>query len=347
MLLDADNCGDTYQTSDIPLVGWTNNAAIEVIAGDGRAGGAAMVARPGGFQARQFARVVSPSGSSRHLFNGFGYRLVNQQIYDVVSIHDPNGVQHLTLGINASGVMTMYRGANGGTVLGTCSVAMPSNQFKYIEVEAFIDDASGVARVWVDDVLALDYIGDTRNGGLALWGILSYVNNGTNHSPDVRYDDWYLCDDQGLPPWNTRLSDVSVLPHYPTGPGNSATWTRGGTDSGANWSQVDEGSPNGDADYVTAVLQGKQDLYTFQALKAPGHSILGVQSVMHARKVDAGTATVGCSFRHAGVDYAPASGLPLGLDYRYLRQMFQSNPGGGAWSESAFNAIQAGPYKNS
>jgi len=350
MLLDADNCGATYATADITAAGWASHSNFSVVSGGGRAGANCLACQVNGFVGRNLRRVVTPLGSTRHLFHGFAYRSSLSATYDLVSVHDVNGVQHITLSTTGgTGVITVSRGSNSGTALGTCAVALSAGVTVFIEIEVFIDDAAGIVRVWIDDVLAFDFTGDTRNAGLASWGVLTYLNNGVNHSGcDVRYSDWYVCDDAGLPPWNTRLSDISVIPHWPTAAGNSAQWTRGGTDSGQNWSQMDEGTPNGDTDFVTAVVAGKQDLYKFQALKQPGHLIVAVQSVMHARKVDAGTAYVGCSFRHGPVDYPPASGEPLGLDYRYVRQMFTTNPGtGSGWTEAAFNAIEAGPYKNS
>jgi hypothetical protein len=60
---------------------------------------------------------------------------------------------------------------------------------------------------------------------------------------------------------NSWMGEGSLVYLRPSGAGASAQWSRAGTDSGANWSQVDETTPNDITDYVQSNTSGQIDDY--------------------------------------------------------------------------------------
>jgi hypothetical protein len=60
---------------------------------------------------------------------------------------------------------------------------------------------------------------------------------------------------------NDWMGEGSLVYLRPSGAGSNTQWARAGTDSGANWSQVDESPPNDITDYVQSNTSGEIDDY--------------------------------------------------------------------------------------
>lgn len=277
----------------------------------------------------------------------------------VMSVLDGNAEQ-LTVQFTQLGKLAILRGAiNTGTVLATSTNSLVAGNTVFIELKATIHPSAGTIELFVDNT-SVNWIPsttglNTRSTGTTQWNGIAFGKQGTGvasaNGTTFDYDDTYLLDGvdatatQGAP-FNDVLGDVTVRSHFANGVGNSAGWTRGGVDSGQNWSQMDEAAANGDTDYVTATATATKDLYTYEDLKAPGKTILAVTAVHEVRKSEPGTAAIGTVFRQGSTDYPPASGIVAGVTYTFPFQIFGVNPATGLpWTESDFNAIQAGPYK--
>ena len=75
---------------------------------------------------------------------------------------------------------------------------------------------------------------------------------------------------------------------FPNGPGSFAQAARGGTDRGANWSQVSDRTPDDDTKYVTDGAVGDRDSYAYSDIVLSGGSILAVMNGHeHARTTQA------------------------------------------------------------
>jgi len=88
------------------------------------------------------------------------------------------------------------------------------------------------------------------------------VQIGIAHSGDATLD--FIVDDLALNDTsgsfqNSWPGEGEVIHLRPSAAGDNAGWTRGGTDSGANWSQVDEITPNDTTDYVLSNTSGTTD----------------------------------------------------------------------------------------
>ncbi len=82
-----------------------------------------------------------------------------------------------------------------------------------------------------------------------------------NSTFDMVYDDIAVNDNSGTyqNSW-PGAGQLCIL--RPNGAGDNTQWTRGGADSGSNWGQVDETTPNDVTDYVQSNTSGQIDDYT-------------------------------------------------------------------------------------
>ena len=81
------------------------------------------------------------------------------------------------------------------------------------------------------------------------------------------WDDFAINDGTGS--IQTSFPDEQEVIHQrPNAVGDNNVWARGGTDSGANWSQVEENPPNDVTDYVQSNTAGQIDDYNCEATPA-------------------------------------------------------------------------------
>ena len=96
---------------------------------------------------------------------------------------------------------------------------------------------------------------------------------------DIIYDDW-ACNDNSGSFQNSWPGEGEVIILRPNAAGDNNAWTRGGTDSGANWSQTEEVTPNDVTDYVESNTAEQIDDYNVGATPASmasGDTISAVQ----------------------------------------------------------------------
>lgn len=91
---------------------------------------------------------------------------------------------------------------------------------------------------------------------------------------------------------NTWPGEGEVIVLRPNAAGDNADWARGGADSGANWSQCSEITPNDATDYVSSNTSGQIDDYNLDATPAAMDSsdVINVVHVGVRATVDDATA---------------------------------------------------------
>jgi hypothetical protein len=140
---------------------------------------------------------------------------------------------------------------------------------------------------------------------------------------------------------NGQIYDGRVVLLLPNGAGSTTGQTRGGTDSGANWSQVDELPPSL-TDYVYSATAGTRDTYTLENLPAGTWAVNCCQVLAYAQNNDAGAGSLGLTVKSgATTNEATAQALVVGA--QYYRQLYETDPDtSAAWTTSAVNALEAG-----
>jgi hypothetical protein len=93
------------------------------------------------------------------------------------------------------------------------------------------------------------------------------VSNRDDANLDIIWTDLCLINGDGTAP-NTWAGEGSIVYLRPDGDGTLVDWARGGTDSGADWSQVEETTPNDATDYIESNTAGQIDDFTLGATPA-------------------------------------------------------------------------------
>lgn len=275
-------------------------------------------------------RKYLPDASGSTVVVGFGFKPPSLSAVDLVQIVRGTEVQG-TLSMNVTTGTLYYR--RGATTLGTTVAAMVAGTYAYVELKVAIDDAAGTVDVWINGASALALTAqDTQDLSDATWNGVKFATG--------EFDDVYVLDASGGPPWDDRLGNSRVAALIASGTGAHAEMTPStGVDHDA---LVDDATPNGDTDYNKATGAAR-DSYTFGAPGGSG-TIHGVQVLGYARKFDATYFRAAPFVRVGGIDYDGAA-QDLSQDYRYVRSVFPVNPATGlAWTadDVAAGTLEAG-----
>lgn len=276
---------------------------------------------------------------------GFAWRAVTAvpAATPIISFYD-GATQHIYLTPDGLNHLQIVRG--GGTVLGTGATVITSGTgFHYIEMKVTISDTVGVASLKIDGATELNLTGiDTRNAGNATADRFYLSNVGANTNIDYDYDDLYVCDGTGATN-NTFLGDVRVQAIFPSGDGNSSVLVGSDGNSVNNSLLVDETSPNSDTDYVESSTPGDKDTYAMGNVTPTAGTVFGVQMLPYAKKTDAGSRSI-VSVTRLSTTEEDSAAKALAGSYTYLPDIRETKPGGGAWTITDVNAMEAGVKVN-
>jgi hypothetical protein len=343
-----------YANADAAQEWTTFQTNCSIVAGASRSGGG-VVRSLHTASAGIFSKGVNASGSLAVLH--FAWKPGVLAFFTVPFLEIVRaGTAMISFGPTTGGGLVVKRGAT--TLITTGGGFVSDGVWVQVQLKVLIHDTAGTVECRLNGnptpVINLTGV-DTNNAGDGGWDSIRFMaatSGGAVQNND--FCDFVFLDGvdatatQGKP-YNDFLGDCSVRPHFPNGLGASATWTRVGTDSGVNWSQVDEAIANSDTDGVQTSTLGARDTYAMEDLKATGQAITAVVPVAQVKKLDAGFASLGPAFRYGGVNYDPAAGIVPATVYAQ-QQMLNGlwvglHPSGVPWTEANFNATESGPYK--
>jgi hypothetical protein len=254
---------------------------------------------------------------------------------------DVGATTHLTFAITGSHPneeVAVYRGTTAGTLLGTSSGAgINVSGWRYVEIEAHLDNSSGSVKVWSDGILVLDLTGiDTRNAGtdanFDFLSFSSFINN---------IDDLYILN--GLGGVNdARLGDCRVAELPLSGNGASSQWTGSDGNSTDNYQLVDDYL--GGSDYVDAAVSDLVDTYDFgDVTLSADDRIISVGIHARALKTDTGARSLALVSYSAGTTDAGTDQPLSDTTTKTYFEHFDTDPDTGIdWTEAGHNASQAG-----
>lgn len=216
------------------------------------------------------------------------------------------GEVHLNLKLVSTGALRVAFGTSGSHT--TTDIYAINTKYE-IEFYGLISN-TGAYRLKVDEVVP------NKSGG----GTMDQSGIDTQFGSTGHFTDWDLgnpaidtyTDNHALDSIGNPIGPGVVETLYPDGAGDLAQLTRAGTDSGANWSQCDEATQNGNTDYVVTTVNGS----TFKnQLRIGGVNYDG-------------------STTHTGVS-----------GYKSYMEIWNTNPATGlAWTDSDINGLQAGIF---
>lgn len=268
---------------------------------------------------------------------------------NLFGIYTDGGVAgHVYLRRLSTNALVAYRGdpnsgtlgSPSGTQIAASSVGALDGNWHYIEVYAVIHDSTGRLTVKIDGNTVIDFTGDTRNGGTStnIDAVRFRSGRYVNGACVVSIDDFYACDTTGTTN-NTFLGDVRVQTMLPNAAGSSTQLTP--TGSANNWANVSE-VPYNNATYNASATVGQSDLYGLSDLVAGTTAVLGVQTVVHMQKSDAGAANAKVALKSGGSVYYDAT-RSLGTSPAAYTQVREIDPATStAWTVSGANTLEAG-----
>lgn len=253
----------------------------------------------------------------------------------------------LTWDANSGVIRARLSNVASGTLLGTGGTALPPDSWHVIDWRCQITSTTvGVTEVWLDGNRIINFSGDnTFTGSLAnVQFLLLGQPAGTLGSSGVgfyiAFDDIAVNDVAGTAN-NGRAGDGRVVLLGPNGAGTTTQFVRGGTDTGANYSQVNEIPPSL-TQYVGSPTVGNRDLYTLQDLPVAVQSINVVEVLALAQNSDAGGGSLAPTLK-SGATTNEATAVGLSTSAGYITGRWETDPNtSAAWAAAAVNALEAG-----
>jgi len=179
------------------------------------------------------------------------------------------GAYKVVIRLTATGALQLYNIEDSAQV-GSDSSALSTATWYRVEIKC---DSTTLAST----VVEANAYADTP-GASSFWnpsGTIDLAANpaqvGCAHLGDLTLD--YIVDDCAVNDTtdsfqNSWPGEGELIIQRPDAAGDNSAWTRGGTDSGANWSQVEEFPPNDATDYVLSNTAGTIDDYNLEATPA-------------------------------------------------------------------------------
>lgn len=270
------------------------------------------------------------------------YRGSSTQSPPIFSIYDAvSNAPQLTLSWDAMGVLKLWRGGYGGTLLAyTESGAFDDDRWMFAEMK-FTIGSSGSVEVRMNADVILTYTGNTQATGIAGFDAVEIGStNYQNASTVWAFDDLYICDQTGTVN-NDYLGNVQVRTQFTAGPGHTTTFTPVG--AATNW-QAAQNQNLDDTEYNGTTTIGNIDLYAMQAVIS-ANSIYGVQ-VRTAMRQDDATQIVARNVLRSGTTQVEGIDHYINESYEYYFDIWEKDPDTGVgWLQSGVNAVQAGPKK--
>lgn len=230
--------------------------------------------------------------------------------------------------------------SRNGTTLSTSTLALSINTWYYLEFKATFHATSGSYSVRINGVTWTSGSGiNTSASGNAYANTLSLYSGTNTGSSNSDMDDLYLCDGTSTRN-NDFLGEIRVETLYPSAPGTFTQYSK--TGGATNWQSVNNNPPDDDTSYVSSNTPGQEDTYALTDLSSTPTFIPGFQTILMARKDNAGPRALTSVIRSIGTDYLGASNN-LSASYLCNSDIFEYNPATlSAWSGSQINALEAG-----
>lgn len=240
-----------------------------------------------------------------------------------------NGTSHL---------VEVRRGTT--TVLGTSTTPISTTGWNYFAAEVFVNDTTGTVKLWVDGQLQVNLSSQDTKPGTTTTAERFYIGSSAAQGIDMRYDDLIFGDDSGTD-LTAHPGDCHIEMILPDADGTTNNWTAVGAGT-TNADRVDEQTSDDDTTYVHSSTATDKDLYNFASMTGSGSDYLAVQTHLRARKEGAGFREVNATMR-SNVTEVDGGAEALSVDYQWFVRLEENDPdGGGAWTLSAINAVQAG-----
>lgn len=245
---------------------------------------------------------------------------------------------------------------SAGTQIGSASAAVALNTWTCIELQSDASTNPGTltARIKADTDANWTTFASGANSNQGQWARFLWGNiTGVQTTNDMYFDDWKFNDSSGTS--QTSFAGAGkVIYLRPNASGDASGWTRGGTDSGANWSQTEELPPNDVTDYVTSTTLNQEDLYNMSDSGIQSYDTVAVVQgnvrytsdnaasnpgfKVEIEKTSGGTISQGTEITpNSTTWFTNANAIPENPTLTLY-----NDPDGSAWTQSTLDSMQSG-----
>lgn len=275
-----------------------------------------------------YIRIALPSARDE-VYIGFGWLFKDIGNGAFFKIKDSDGHDIANLYQHPGGTFSLQI---AGVSVDTTVETYGADEWHYFEIY-YLDALNGSVTVKINGEIVLTYTGDTRGNGA--WTSPLYFVIESEYVDDFVVNDALGTDNNS---WTGR---VKLIPLRPNGVGDVTQLTRGGTDTGNNFSQVNE-VPASSTQYVVSDTPDQYDLYNYGTAVLPaGYEISNV-IVVNDAYLDSGEGKVTGMVKSGGVEDQGDDHVLSNSPHAYT-DTFPLNPATGlAWTQDEIDAIQAG-----
>lgn len=232
------------------------------------------------------------------------------------------GTIHVNVAWNADGTFTLSRA--GTTQIGPASTAYDQTVSHHLCLSVTVADSGGLAVLYVDGVEAINFSGDTRNGGAA--GVINQIHFQGNGNLIVYVGDVFVNDTSGSV--NTGFDGaIRIAMGRPSANGPSGVAFT--PSAGANWQNVDDpiGLHDGDGTFNETSTPGAIDWLSYPSSDFAGMSgTVKNASLAHwARATDGGAHSTRGKVKKGGSTINGASHA-LTSNYARVQDSFPVDP---------------------
>jgi len=282
-------------------------------------------------------------------FGLFAHPLTSTTEMAIAGLRDSASAQQTCITYSPSSGLIRARQGMGttGTLLDTSSLTMSADVWHVIEWRCQISSTtSGIIEVWLDGTRVINFSGDNTSAGTSANVQSLALGQPSATAPTVTAGTYYAYDDVAINDTagsinNGQIGDGRIYLLKPSGAGSNTGQTRGGTDTGANYSQVNELPPSL-TQYVFSATAATRDTYALDDVPAGTWAVNCAEVLAYGQNSDTGTGQLGLTVK-SGATTNEGTALNLGTTASYVRQLYETDPNtSAAWTVSALNALEAG-----
>jgi hypothetical protein len=211
-----------------------------------------------------------------------------------------------------------------GTTLGTSTSSLNVSVWNVIEIHTVIA-ASGTFALRINGALQFTYSGDTRTTGLTTAGTLRVRNDGmaTMKTGDTYWDDFIVNDPNGSYN-NSWPNGLKIALLKPTGNVTDySNWTPNSAVD--NYSCVDELPPSM-TDFLSATVNGKQDLYVIENCPANMGPVAAVIATYWCQKSGSPSINHIKRLMKMGANLRTGSEIDIPLNFSIAKEILEISP---------------------
>lgn len=264
-----------------------------------------------------------------------------------------SGLPTVQIYLNSDGSLGLW---DSTVQIGSNSSVLSTGQYYRVEVYAKNNTVSGKLEATAR-INGVDFATTTTSANTGTFQYMRFgeMSGTAGTKTDVRFEDVAVNDTSGSSQ-TSWPGDGKIIMLRPSAAGDANAWTRGGTDSGANWSQTNNTPPNDVTSYNSSTTLNQEDLFNVTDSGIAASDTVNVVEVgwRYASTNAANNPTIKLEIEKiASGTILQSTGIAANSTTYKTNQnaspwtsplVTYTDPDGGAWTRSTLDSMQIG-YK--